>query len=150
MRNFSLPDIDQRAIELFSRNHLRPEQGCWDWRGKISTVGYGRIRVKGIEYAAHRLSYTLNVGQIPDGFVVDHLCRNRACVRPDHLEAVTQSTNVNRGLIGVLRPNYSVCSQGHPIDGANRFVNNGTQRCRTCYNAYMREYMRTYRSKKTA
>lgn len=77
-----------------------PPTTCWLWLGARSKNGYGVLRigraVDPIAYA-HRVSYTLYFGTIPDGLVIDHLCRTRACVRPDHLEAVTQRENTIRG-----------------------------------------------------
>lgn len=69
---------------------------CWVWTG-YKLRGYGQLQVKGKTQKAHRVAYELEVGLIPDGLVLDHLCRNRACVRPTHLEAVRQSTNAQRG-----------------------------------------------------
>ncbi|MBT2412652.1 HNH endonuclease [Streptomyces sp. ISL-12] len=66
------------------------------WTGSTDQ-GYGRLRFRGRLVRAHRFSYELNVGPIPDGHQVDHLCRTPSCVRPDHLEAVTQRENVLRG-----------------------------------------------------
>lgn len=71
-------------------------EDCWHWKGAISDPGYGRISVGNRLRYAHRLSYELNVGPIPDGLSIDHLCRVRDCVRPDHLEAVTLAENTRR------------------------------------------------------
>ena len=76
------------------------DDGCWEWAASHNSQGYGKIREGGAGSKvrdAHRVVYELLVGPIPPGLVIDHLCRNPGCVRPDHLEAVTQSVNVKRG-----------------------------------------------------
>lgn len=79
----------------------RHEGGCWVWMGGVNRKGYGQFGVLTAEgvvgYRAHRLAYELEVGAIPPGMVLDHLCRNRRCVNPDHLEPVSDSENVRRG-----------------------------------------------------
>ena len=66
---------------------------CWPWLGYVDTQGYGAIKIDGKMIRAHRLSHTVNIGPIPGGFFVDHLCENKKCVNPAHLEAVTPKTN---------------------------------------------------------
>jgi hypothetical protein len=70
--------------------------GCWLWVGSLRG-GYGRVRFNGKLVEAHRLSYEHHVGKIPDGLVIDHLCRNRSCINPEHLEVVTEAENIRRG-----------------------------------------------------
>jgi hypothetical protein len=76
----------------------RPELGrCWVWTGRKIWNGYGLVYWNGEQWLVHRVSYTLDVGHIPDGLTIDHLCRNRACRRPAHLEPTTNTENVRRG-----------------------------------------------------
>lgn len=73
------------------------ETGCWEWTGGTDPTGYGRFFFDGRMGYAHRFAYETAVGPIPAGFDIDHLCRNRRCVRPSHLEAVTRRENLMRG-----------------------------------------------------
>lgn len=70
--------------------------GCWLWTGTIERTGYGRFWLGGRQEIAHRASYALLIGPIPEGLTIDHLCRVRACVNPDHLEPVTLAENIRR------------------------------------------------------
>lgn len=75
--------------------------GCWIWKGPVAPNGYGQMPSRANEYGerlAHRASYRFHVGPIPDGLEIDHLCRVRCCVNPAHLEAVTHSVNILRGI----------------------------------------------------
>lgn len=107
-------------------------QGCMAWLGPVDAQGYGR---HGKEWA-HRFVYEMTVGPIPSGLQLDHLCRNRRCVNPDHLEPVTSRENTLRG-DGPTAQNArkSHCHRGHPFSGDNLFVrSDGTRRCRACHN----------------
>jgi len=82
---------------LFEQSHPVPFSGCWVWTGSLQGGGYARIMTDGRMQPAHRVAYELKHGPIPDGLEMDHLCRVRCCVNPDHLEAVTTSVNQLRG-----------------------------------------------------
>lgn len=93
---------------------------CWVWKGARGHWLYGLIRWNGRTELAHRVSYELLVGPIPDGLVIDHLCRNTLCVRPDHLEPVTNAENVLRGFSPpAIAARRAECAQGHPYTPEN-------------------------------
>lgn len=98
--------------------------GCWLFTGGL-TLGYGTVRIAGTRKnaMAHRLAYEHSVGPIEPGLQLDHLCRNRACVRPDHLEPVTRRVNILRGA-GVTAQNASKthCKRGHPFTDATTYL----------------------------
>jgi hypothetical protein len=115
-------------------------EGCLIWTGSRYPKGYGRAIMLGTE-GAHRVAYILAKGPIPEGKQIDHLCRVKACVNPDHLEAVTPSVNTKRGLspaqITAINHRRKVeithCPKGHPYFGDNLMVGrDGKRRCKTC------------------
>ena len=86
--------------ERFEAKVERLESGCWKWMGALLDTGYGVLHEGGKvgrALRAHRVAYELYRGEIPEGLVLDHLCHNRWCVNPEHLEAVTNHVNVLRG-----------------------------------------------------
>ena len=111
-----------------------PESGCWLWMGPISSHGYGKI---GKSYA-HRVSYERYRGPIPSELQIDHLCRVRCCVNPDHLEVVTANENKARGVSpAAVHARKTHCIKGHPFDEHNtwyRTMKNGkkSRQCRIC------------------
>jgi hypothetical protein len=118
-----------------------PAGHCWVWTASRSPEGYGRFWLNGQNLYAHRVSYGLWVGPIPEGLTLDHLCRNRACVNPDHLEPVSIAENIERGEAGAKKRNATHCVQGHPLSGENLYVKpNGFRVCRTCARAATRRY----------
>ncbi len=120
---------------------LEGPDGCWLWTGTTNGVGYGQLWVEGRRVYAHRFSYELLVGLIPAGLQLDHLCRVRHCVRPDHLEPVTRRENILRGEAPSARCAAKThCPAGHEYSPENTYVYRGARQCRACRYAYQVAY----------
>lgn len=106
---------------------------CWIWKGAKHGRGYGNFFASGY-VLAHRFSYELARGPIPPGLTIDHLCRNRLCVNPDHLEAVTMRVNLLRGVgPSAVAARKTHCPRGHEYAGLNIYwTKDGRRKCRTC------------------
>jgi hypothetical protein len=124
------------ARTRFAQCYLVTETGCWQWQRPLDN-GYGRFWVDGQTVLAHRYSYEIHVGSIPDGLHLDHLCRNRGCVNPAHLEPVTLAVNVLRGEgLSAVNARKTVCKHGHPLTDDNVYVTpRGSRTCRACQRA---------------
>lgn len=119
-------------------------RSCWVWTFTVSN-GYGAFTLRcddgeNRQLMAHRIAYTWLVGPIPDGLVIDHLCRNTLCVNPEHLEPVTPATNTLRGLSPwAQRARQTHCKRGHEYTPENTIEKpNGTRWCRECRRAHDR------------
>lgn len=112
---------------------------CLLWTGAVNSRGYGCFAVDGVSQLAHRLAYEDAYGPIPDGLVIDHLCRTHNCVNPDHLEAVTSKVNNRRG----KRLEYGgTCTKGHRIGGSVDIYESptGARECMECRRTSRRKY----------
>ena len=111
---------------------------CHDWKGRITPQGYGELSANkqngGGNLRAHRVVWEALNGSIPEGMVLDHLCRNRSCVNPMHLESVTVKENNLRGEgVGAKNMKKTQCKSGHPFDESNTgWLGNGKRYCREC------------------
>jgi len=126
---------------------VRPDRfGCLLWIGAKKPLGYGNFTFGGRTYLPHRLAWEWKNGPIPEGQVIDHLCRNRLCVKVSHLQVVTQRVNVLRGNSpsgGHSRATH--CPKGHPYDAANTHFHRGRRYCRECEREWKRMYNRRRR-----
>lgn len=121
---------EQSRIKFWSRVTKTP--GCWQWGGSVTGYGYGQYchRISGLTMRAHKLAWELEHGPVPDGLVLDHLCRNRLCVRPDHLEPVPNRVNVLRGVgTSAVNARKEQCVRGHQLDRRDA---DGRRRCESC------------------
>lgn len=111
------------------------ETRCWLWTAGLSEKGYGTFRFNGRMQKAHRLTYELRYGEIPKGLEPDHLCSNRRCIRPEHLEAVTHRENIHRSNgIAAKNAKKTHCLNDHEFDNDNTYFNktSGSRQCRQC------------------
>ena len=118
---------------------VRPDLGsCWVWKNCVTSRGYGSFQIERRRQSTHRLAYADAKGPIPDGLTVDHLCLNKRCCNPDHLEAVTMAENLRRARVTRGLFEGGACRSGHPLSSHNlRKTPRGELICRTCRADYM-------------
>jgi hypothetical protein len=128
------PARNRSMVMAASYHALMGGDGCWLWLGEINHSGYGLAYYNGRAYRAHRALYEVVNGPVPDGKQLDHLCRNRACVRPSHLEPVTNWENTLRGKnMTAENVRKTHCPRGHSYDSVRkRPGKTDARRCSTC------------------
>jgi len=125
--------IDTRTDKLSS--------GCWVWKGFTTPNGYSHSKLNGVRKLAHRFSYEIFKGEIPEGYQIDHLCKVRHCINPDHLEAVTPQENIARSNVGKELLARTHCGKGHEYNDKNTYYVKRNRvivgrSCRACHNIY--------------
>ena len=124
------------------------QDSCWEWTGSQDKLGYGRVYYNGKGDRAYRVFYEMIVGPIPEGLVIDHLCRNPPCVNPDHLEPVTTRENLSRGDPTRYNRIKTECPSGHPYDKENTYnrPDGRGRQCKIC----MRTHTANWRRRQSA
>jgi hypothetical protein len=137
------------AERLWPRFELKPDTGCWMWQGADNGKGYGQIWMNGRMRRVHRIAYLLTFGPLPADKQIDHLCRERACLNPEHMQVVSNRENVARGNgPGALAARTNRCKNGHEFTPENTYHYTHSQskgggpgrRCNTCHAATNRAY----------
>lgn len=128
----------ERLLRLF----VNKTATCWLWTGCVASNGYGKVRSMDRYTSPHRVIAAHFHGPTPKGMQVDHLCRNRLCVNPEHLEIVTPRTNTLRSdAVSAKNARKVVCMRGHALSGENLYMTTDNRRqCRTCRNVSTAAY----------
>ncbi len=107
---------------------------CWNWTAAKDRKGYGWFWFDKGPVRAHKYAYESVYGKVRDGLVIDHLCRNRGCVKISHMETVTNVENIRRGIVGEPNRRKTACPRGHEYDTKNTIISSNGRGCRTCSN----------------
>src|SRR5262245_20695777 len=127
--------MKNRAEKFNSKYEINPASGCWEWLDVPHHSGYGHFFYNGKIHLAHRMAFEYFKGAIAEGLQLDHLCRNRSCVNPNHLEPVTCRENLLRGTCPTAQnARKTHCPKGHELVGHNLMIWRGKRKCRTCSN----------------
>lgn len=136
--------MDEKHLVRFFSKIEQNENGCWVWQGATGGSGkhrYGTLSNNGKLTLAHRLSYEHFIGPIPEGLNIDHLCQNKLCVNPGHLEPVTQHTNLHRSPNTLNAQNAALthCKSGHLLSGDNVRFYRSQRVCRACKKEWVQQ-----------
>lgn len=126
-------NLDHR-VNMLERNTIRKTPTCWHWLGAVSKNGYSKSFMDYKTTTGHRVFYTYYKGVVPEGLQIDHLCRNKLCVNPEHLEAVTSRENIIRGTgFAAKNSKKKKCLRRHLLSGDNLYITpDGRRQCKKC------------------
>lgn len=148
--------LQERLLAKIEKRDGGYTSPCWFWTGAMFQNGYAAIKAGRRAARAHRVSYETFIGPIPDDLTIDHLCRNKSCVNPDHLEPVTNKENFLRAVFpkthGFNKREKTHCPKGHAYDTQNTHITpQGWRKCKICqrqksneWHAKNREYNRDW------
>jgi len=126
--------MNEKALQRFQAKYTVLANGCWQWNAAKIGRGYGVMQAGPGSRLAHRLSYEHFIAPIPEGLTIDHLCQNKACVNPEHLEPVTNVVNNLRGSSAAAKnARKTHCPSGHEYTVGNTYIRGGMRHCRTCH-----------------
>ncbi|MCB7128073.1 MAG: HNH endonuclease [Candidatus Brocadiales bacterium] len=149
MKPTPIGEIPKEAIPRFwSKVSVGGRNDCWEWTGG-RVRGYGMFRLRQDKWVyAHRLAYTLMIGEVSLNLTIDHLCRNRPCCNAKHMEPVTNQVNTLRGdTLAAKEAAQTHCKRGHELTPTNVYLHGGTRReCIQCRRMRQRGYNAKYRS----
>lgn len=138
--------------KLERRREIDPITGCWNWTGRIED-GYGKVALSSRYTSVHKASFELWKGRVPNGTELDHLCRNRRCFNPDHLEPVTHQENVRRGALPQMMREKAAakthCYKGHSLSGENLVLQGPQKKFRVCRICRAERQRKRYHETKT-
>lgn len=121
--NIKITLTNKQKSRFLSRIYTNPKmetKHCWIWKGNFGSNGYGQISLNDKTISAHRVSYLIFKGDLIDGLVIDHICRNIKCVNPFHLRQITNSENIyTENSMAVINRNKKYCSRGHKFKGVS-------------------------------
>lgn len=119
---------ERSLIRRFRASYVVDGNGCWVWTRVLNSRGYARICVNNKMVLAHRWIWMRWNGEIPDGLCVDHICENKRCVNPDHMQLLTPRDNILRSC-----PPKTRCPKGHVLDEVGYYMDSGRRRCKPCH-----------------
>lgn len=148
-----LPEyVKTYAFDVISKRIFIDDSQCWNWQGHITDKCYSVISVMDHQYYGHRLSFAVFIGVIPENLTIDHLCKNRKCINPTHMEVVTRAENALRGESSPAQNARKLfCKRGHvlqPIQEHRRDNNSAKRHCPICYRIDALEWNRGHRERK--
>jgi len=149
MAEITLPPDPRDERRFWSKVDLGDPFDCWVWDAALQTSGYGNFWMHNASHTAHKVAWVWEYGPVPEGMQLDHLCRERRCVNPDHLEPVTSRENSHRSPLTLNSINAAKtrCVRGHEYDGVR---SDGKRSCSSCQKVWERNRRERDRQKRLA